>query len=142
MAARLTPAARDALDLAALYARVPHLACKGLCHDACTTVPAGPAEVAAVRAAGGDLRSVPDRAAAVAWMRENYARGDADRDVCPSLSAFGRCRVYAARPMICRLWGTTARLACPHGCEPDDWLSDSETRWLLNAAIEIGTPHA
>ena len=29
------------------------------------------------------------------------------------------CEVYAERPLICRVFGTTPKLACPHGKHPD-----------------------
>ena len=29
------------------------------------------------------------------------------------------CQVYNERPVICRLFGTTPRLACPNGCRPN-----------------------
>ncbi len=37
---------------------------------------------------------------------------------CPHLGAQG-CQVYDERPLICRLFGTTPRLACPNGNRPD-----------------------
>ena len=36
---------------------------------------------------------------------------------CPHLGDQG-CNVYPGRPLICRLFGTTVRLACPHGKRP------------------------
>ena len=36
---------------------------------------------------------------------------------CPHLGEQG-CRAYAERPLICRLFGTTPRLACPNGKRP------------------------
>lgn len=36
---------------------------------------------------------------------------------CPHLGEQG-CQVYAERPLICRLFGTTSRLACPNGKRP------------------------
>ena len=36
---------------------------------------------------------------------------------CPHLGKTG-CQVYAERPLICRLFGTTPRLVCPHGKRP------------------------
>lgn len=36
---------------------------------------------------------------------------------CPHLGAQG-CQVYEERPLICRLFGTTPRLACPNGKRP------------------------
>lgn len=37
---------------------------------------------------------------------------------CPHLGAEG-CQVYVERPLICRLFGTTPRLACPNGKGPE-----------------------
>jgi uncharacterized protein len=37
---------------------------------------------------------------------------------CPHLGDSG-CQVYAERPMICRLFGTTPRLPCPNGLRPE-----------------------
>ena len=36
---------------------------------------------------------------------------------CPHLGDHG-CAVYKERPIICRLFGTTERLPCPHGRRP------------------------
>lgn len=33
------------------------------------------------------------------------------------------CQVYAERPLICRLFGTTPRLACPNGCGPEELIA-------------------
>jgi hypothetical protein len=37
---------------------------------------------------------------------------------CPHLGDKG-CQAYAERPLICRLFGTTPRLACPQGKRPE-----------------------
>lgn len=37
---------------------------------------------------------------------------------CPHLGDKS-CQVYAERPLICRLFGTTPRLACPQGKRPE-----------------------
>jgi Fe-S-cluster containining protein len=44
---------------------------------------------------------------------------------CPLLR-HGRCTVYDARPMICRLWGLDDFMVCPHGCEPEKRLTHAE----------------
>ena len=41
---------------------------------------------------------------------------------CPHLGPTG-CQVYAERPLICRLFGTTPRLACPNGKRPDTFIA-------------------
>jgi Fe-S-cluster containining protein len=42
---------------------------------------------------------------------------------CVHLGGNG-CEVYAERPLICRLFGTTLHLACPHGKRPDEMISE------------------
>ena len=56
---------------------------------------------------------------------------------CPMLKD-GLCSVYAIRPAICHLWGLVQRMACPHGCQPDRWLSDEEAYLVLNAVEKLG----
>ena len=46
---------------------------------------------------------------------------------CPHLGVAG-CQVYEERPLICRLFGTTPRLKCPHGKQPET---------LIDAEIEM-----
>lgn len=48
-----------------------------------------------------------------------------------------RCSVYSVRPFICRVWGTTKALACPHGCEPERWLSEEEFTSLATQIREL-----
>ena len=56
---------------------------------------------------------------------------------CPALRE-GRCTVYDARPAICRLWGATISMPCPHGCTPDNALSKQESDELLALAGRAG----
>ena len=59
---------------------------------------------------------------------------------CPHLGEKG-CQVYDERPLICRLFGTTPRLACPNGQRPTHmvdpqieqqiYLFNEETRQVL-----------
>ncbi len=108
--------------LDSLYARLPTVACRGLCHEACGPIPATQVEVARVERVGGRKLTVIQPLA------------------CSMLNAARRCDAYAVRPMICRLFGLTPRLACPEGCVPSRWMPDAETRWFLAAARKIGGP--
>lgn len=51
-------------------------------------------------------------------------KSDQERDAalvelsCPHLGE-GGCEVYEERPLICRLFGTTPMLLCPHGRHPE-----------------------
>lgn len=44
---------------------------------------------------------------------------------CPHLGEHG-CEVYAERPLICRLFGTTPQMLCPNGQRPV-YMVDAET---------------
>lgn len=54
---------------------------------------------------------------------------------CAMLDRNGRCTVYSIRPTLCRLWGVVESMPCPHGCEPERWLTDEEGFKLLGEAL-------
>jgi Fe-S-cluster containining protein len=102
---------RRALDakLDALYARLPALTCQGRCSQSCGPIIAADGEIARMKRAHPErhgLRTVPV--------------------MCGYLTPAGRCNVYAARPLICRVFGLVKRMSCPHGCVPERWLTDHE----------------
>lgn len=93
-----------------IYAAVPAVACKGLCHDQCTIIPLAPAERSAIQArTGRRVKTLPQLEQAV--TRPN------DDGSCRYLKR-GRCSIYEVRPLICRLYGAAEGLECPHGCLP------------------------
>lgn len=80
--------------------RIPEFDCIPGCHDCCGPVLASSEEMARL-----PVKTDAEHAAAM-------ARWD-----CVHLGAQG-CTVYDERPLVCRLFGTTPRLACPHGRRP------------------------
>src|SRR5262245_17499782 len=92
----------EAVDAA--YAKIPKVACKGLCVGCCAPV--------------GDCMTdfERDRITKAAKKRPN---GKEDRDKMKPCNMLidGRCSVYAIRPAICRIWGVDKKMPCPHGCE-------------------------
>jgi hypothetical protein len=106
-------------SLAAIYASIPPMHCKGLCASACTLIPATEGEIAALAAACPDPPNLGNPR-------------------CPYLTAKGRCAAYSARPLICRAYGVTKRMRCPHGCRPKRWLTDQEFRELHRRVEAIG----
>jgi len=108
-----------------LYAQLPNLLCLGLCEASCGEhIDASTAERRRLLAAGVDLD-------------EPTADG-----FCPALTrtfGVGQCSVHAIRPTICRLWGATASMPCPHGCLPEGGRLDdaSAMRWMMTS-LEIG----
>lgn len=83
-----------------LRRRIPAFECQPGCHDCCGPVTASSEEMARL-----PVKNEALRAAAL------------DDLSCPHLAAHG-CGVYAERPLVCRLFGTTPRLACPNGKRP------------------------
>ena len=49
---------------------------------------------------------------------------------CPYVSESG-CAIYAQRPIICRIFGTVPGLPCPHGCKPDNPLSENDEKSIM-----------
>ncbi|MHB1083978.1 MAG: YkgJ family cysteine cluster protein [Thiobacillus sp.] len=84
-----------------LRRHIPTFACVPGCHDCCGPVTASSEEMAML-----PVKSDIEHAAALAELS------------CPHLGDNG-CQVYAERPLICRLFGTTHRLACPNGKRPE-----------------------
>lgn len=82
-------------------ARIPSFECIPGCHDCC-----GPVTTSSEEMARLPVKSDAEHAAALADFS------------CPHLSDKG-CQVYTERPLICRLFGTTPRLACPNGKRPE-----------------------
>lgn len=101
-----------------LYEEIPQVACAGLCTDSC-----GPLALSVLER---------KRIARSTSLRTANVTGP----VCPMLRR-GRCTVYKLRPLICRLYGATRNMVCPHGCLPDRWLEVSEWEALLRLAEEI-----
>lgn len=122
----------DAMDahFAGLYAQVPDVGCKGLCSDSCGPIGMHPYERARIRRAG--VRIPPPEEA----LAELVATGDY---TCPAL-VDGRCSVYELRPMLCRVWGASEAMPCPHGCRPAAGrLTEPATRRLVDESISGGT---
>lgn len=84
-----------------LRLQIPGFACVPGCHDCCGPVTASSEELARL-----PVKTDAEHDAALA----NYD--------CVHLGPQG-CTVYEQRPLICRLFGTTASLPCPRGQRPD-----------------------
>lgn len=106
-------------QLKQLHARVPEVHCKGLCTDACGIIAMQGFEAHRIVQQTGEWPSFDGETALCSFLKE------------------GRCSIYDIRPLICRIWGATNQLRCPHGRVPDRWLSDAEARALLSQAQRI-----
>lgn len=104
-----------------IWARVPELPCTGACHEACGIIPVLPAEIEVIRARYGQVDISPGI-----------------NGVCRALTPGGRCSVYEARPLICRLFGVSEGLECHAGCKPSGrYLTKDEAHDLIQEMDEI-----
>ncbi|WP_137819041.1 YkgJ family cysteine cluster protein [Pseudomonas sp. 2FG] len=84
-----------------LRQRIPAFECVPGCHDCC-----GPVTTSSEEMSRLPVKSDAEHEAALAELN------------CVHLGPNG-CQVYAERPLICRLFGTTPRLPCPNGRRPE-----------------------
>jgi Fe-S-cluster containining protein len=117
-------------EVAALYARIPKIECRQKCQVFCGAIiqvgAYAEAERPEIERAVRDAKIVrPDGASPL---------------VCHALDVHGRCTIYAVRPAICRFFGVTEGMTCPHGCEPERLLSHAEMTEILNALAAIAGP--
>jgi Fe-S-cluster containining protein len=114
--------------LDALYARVPAMTCQGRCGIAC-----GPIILTDVEARR--LIAVTHQSPKTILLTPTLdAQGNTRRERCVYLAPTDRCRAYAVRPLICRVWGVVKMLSCMHGCTPERWLHETE---FLELAREV-----
>lgn len=113
-------------DIAAVYASLPRIQCKGLCADACGPIGCSAREVDAMLDAG----VIPP------GLRLHPTLGT----TCSHLTDDKRCAIYAHRPLVCRLYGVVNGLRCPHGCKRDGaYLSLVEVA-KLSGPLDDGRP--
>ncbi|WP_197333457.1 YkgJ family cysteine cluster protein [Ralstonia syzygii] len=93
-----------------LRSQIPTFECTPGCHDCCGPVTTSTEEMSRL-----PVKSDAEHETALANLS------------CPHLDTNG-CSVYSERPLICRLFGTTPRLACPNGNRPDNMIDPSIER--------------
>lgn len=106
--------------LEAIYDSLPGLKCQGLCQQACGPVPML------------DVEHRPIVAKLGYWPNWKLKRSM----TCPLLKD-GQCKVYEVRPLLCRLWGVAEDMKCPHGCEPERYLTFEEATSLWGQVLEL-----
>lgn len=105
-----------------IYAPLPAINCKGDCHHSCRGIQLSVTESHNIRKRTGVL-----------------FRGNLPGRVCPFLDRETKlCTVHDIRPLVCRLYGVTQRMQCPHGCTPERLLTDEEEFALINEVMWIG----
>jgi hypothetical protein len=110
--------------LAEIYAEVPDPGCKGLCWEACTSVPVRPLELERLEEKSG-------RKLEGTMSIQGATLTGPLGSPCPYL-VLRRCTVYDVRPLICRVFGAAEGLPCPHGCAPTHKISDGSVRKMID----------
>ncbi|MFQ3261690.1 YkgJ family cysteine cluster protein [Reinekea sp.] len=90
--------------IARLREQIPTFECVSGCHDCC-----GPVTTSSEEMSRLPRKTEQEQEAALNELN------------CVHLGPNG-CTVYGERPLICRLFGTTPRMACPHGRKPDQMI--------------------
>lgn len=104
----------------ALYAQIPSANCKGLCAESCSFLGMTEGEAERLKKESGGIEPSLDANCDCVYLKD------------------GRCSVYNARPIVCRLYGAAEDLRCPFGCEPDRMLSKAEGNAFLSKSTKIG----
>lgn len=99
-----------------IYAKLPQIICKGLCHDSCGLIPVAPIErEALVKFTGKKVKVIPEITIGLHQKHRVLRPKDPADLTCPYLKK-ERCSVHPARPLICRMYGVVEGMPCPHGC--------------------------
>ena len=111
-----------------VYRKIPQVECKGLCIDSCGPITMSKAEDDRLRECGVEIPPIAEAVAKIERGQDYF---------CPALKD-GRCSVYEQRPTICRLWGATESMRCPHGCTPANALTQTQSHELLRLSEQVG----
>lgn len=116
-------------SLERIYRVIPQVACKGLCSETCGPIDMSSEERRRIAERGV---VIPPSDSALANLLDNPSYH------CPALDDDKRCRVYADRPLICRLWGAVESMPCPHGCEvTPGLLMDGGAQSLIGRSLRL-----
>jgi hypothetical protein len=106
-------------EIDVIYASLPTIECKRLCYQAC-----GPIGLSRL-----EWRRIQEQTGAKPRLAADLT--------CPLLKD-NLCSVYKNRPLLCRIYGMTKSLMCPHGCVPSRWIEDDEAELLFQRVESLG----
>lgn len=108
-------------ELQRIYDSLPEIKCKRKCQEACGPIGMSLVEAANITRNSGrhELPTVTEAA------------------VCSALTPEGRCGLYSTRPLLCRVYGLSKALRCPHGCRPKRWIGHEEAKRLFGRMNEL-----
>ena len=103
------------MTLEALYRMIPDFNCKPDCIQCCEN----------------KIQFAPEE-------REKAPKPEEDReDAFCSYVCENGCTIHEIRPLLCRIYGNSELMKCPHGCGPERLLSEAETRRIIKEYVRI-----
>lgn len=117
-----------------IYKRIPNIQCQRKCHSFCCRVVLSEAEREYFENATGFGFDGANKERIFLDLLD-MANGKLSAE-CPYLKN-RLCSVYKNRPAICRLWGVSEGLPCPHGCKPERILSDKEAHKIIQELDDL-----
>lgn len=103
------------------YDKIPPVACKGLCQEACGPIVLLQVEKDEIRRVFGKTLMVDQSLTCNALCKTT-----------------GTCGVYEARPWVCRAYGAMEGLECPHGCNTAPLVSRKDADKMVRATQKAG----
>lgn len=120
--------------LQAVYAKVPKIACKRLCHENCGPIALHPLEHRRLEKVTGGIVPAQDMPNMQGLV---VLRPVVDLESCPLLR-FHECSQYDTRPLVCRLFGVVPEMPCKFGCVPERLMEQDEVEALMRELDKIG----
>lgn len=121
-----------------IYAKLPGVMCKGLCHDSCGVIPIAPIERETIAVfTGRKVKVMPDIVIGLHQKHRVLRPKDMEDLTCPYLKQ-KRCSIHPARPLVCRMYGVVEGMPCPHGCVSSmKPLSDGEAHVIIESIANL-----
>lgn len=130
-------------QLQAIYAELPTVECRRKCQEYCGPLLIPRVEFVQIEKLNAFVQLAPISATVLGkewkWMPKDKLVSllPGHEGHCSFLFPTGKCRAYAIRPLICRLWGMvdTPLLRCPYGCVPTRWVTQKRSPFFDEACF-------
>jgi len=99
-----------------LYDRIPSFKCIEGCYDCCDN----------------RVQFAPEEEERIGKI--DYT--ECSESLCPYVKD-GCCSVHENRGLICRLFGSSEMMPCPHGCKPEKLLTEEETKEIVHEYLRL-----
>lgn len=120
-----------------VYSLVPELECKGKCQESCGPIDLSDKEREIIKEFC-IKNNIPyhhiDKITPLKLYQDMHKTDE--ELMCPYLKD-GKCSIYEARPLICRLWGNIDSMPCLWGCKPKTRMLTAKEGHKLLERLEV-----